>query len=190
MSQAKETFESAISDATSLLERFDVAKGSDPQESTEVLKRASLILTMTAWETYVEDRLRECVASALATGSGPESKIVERLLERDLAALHNPSAEKVSELFRLYAGVDVTENWTWPPFDPKQARRRLNEYLKLRGDAVHRARVRSKTATTAHLVSREKLDKVIRFIQKAVEATDNALAAPELLQPPSKASTL
>jgi hypothetical protein len=175
MSQSKEAFETAIADATSLLERFDAVKSSEPQESSEVLKRAGLIIAITAWETYVEDRLREGVRAALGN-SDREANVIERLLDRDLNALHNPSSQKVRELFKLYLGIDVTEHWRWQSNDPDAACSRLDKYLKQRGDAVHRARVRMSPVPQAHLVKRDDLEKAIRFIRQAVEATEKALA--------------
>jgi len=36
-----------------------------PPKDTEVLKRAGLILAVTAWETYVEDRARQSMEAQL-----------------------------------------------------------------------------------------------------------------------------
>jgi hypothetical protein len=59
MSNAKTQFEESIKDAEELLTHFDATKptnGGLPPPNAEVLKRAGLMLAMTAWETYVEDR--------------------------------------------------------------------------------------------------------------------------------------
>jgi hypothetical protein len=49
-------FDTAISDAERLLELFD--KLSKPeQQANEVLKRAALVMTLTAWETFIDGRL-------------------------------------------------------------------------------------------------------------------------------------
>ena len=46
-------FDTAIADAERLLELFD--KLSKPeQQANEVLKRAALVMTLTAWETFIE----------------------------------------------------------------------------------------------------------------------------------------
>ncbi len=50
-------FDTAISDAERLLELFD--KLSKPeQQANEVLKRAALVMTLTAWETFIERWLK------------------------------------------------------------------------------------------------------------------------------------
>ncbi|MGR5517100.1 HEPN domain-containing protein [Vibrio harveyi] len=62
MSEAKANFEYAISDAEQLLECYDQLNGcSFSSQPPEVLKRATLIMTLTAWETYVEDIAKELV---------------------------------------------------------------------------------------------------------------------------------
>lgn len=62
MSEAKANFEYAISDAEQLLECYDQLNGCNSNsQPPEVLKRATLIMTLTAWETYVEDIAKELV---------------------------------------------------------------------------------------------------------------------------------
>jgi hypothetical protein len=53
-SQASLTFTEAIKDAENLLGHFDKLNTKPPPPENEVLKRAGLIMAMTAWETYVE----------------------------------------------------------------------------------------------------------------------------------------
>jgi hypothetical protein len=63
MSEAGSNFKNSIQDAENLLAHFNSLNslnGQPPAPELEVLKRAGLIMAMTAWETYVED----CVAEA------------------------------------------------------------------------------------------------------------------------------
>ncbi len=60
MCQAKKVFDVSIKDAERILEAYEHMKsipdlGRDPEE----LKRAALIMSLTAWETYVEDKISE-----------------------------------------------------------------------------------------------------------------------------------
>jgi hypothetical protein len=80
-------------------------------------------------------------------------------------------------LFRDFAGVDLTDKWTWNNFDPKLARQRLDEYIKLRGDVVHRSRPLPGAQLQPDAVNREDLEKVIRFLKALVQATEKALAS-------------
>ncbi|WP_324022607.1 HEPN domain-containing protein [Aeromonas caviae] len=56
MSKAIQGFEYAIKDAEELLAHFDSINANPPPTNSEVLKRAGLVMALTAWETYVEDR--------------------------------------------------------------------------------------------------------------------------------------
>lgn len=79
MSRAKETFESAIRDAEDLLAHFDSINRQPPPGNAEVLKRAGLIMALTAWETYVEDRIRDAVHRAKPSQSTtPPPHLVRR----------------------------------------------------------------------------------------------------------------
>ena len=63
MSKASDTFLQSILDAENLLDHFNKLNSHPPPPETEVLKRAGLIMAMTAWETYVEDRVLEAQRS-------------------------------------------------------------------------------------------------------------------------------
>ncbi len=52
-STSYQAFETAIADAERLLVLFDKLPQQERQPH-EVLKRAALIMTLTAWETYIE----------------------------------------------------------------------------------------------------------------------------------------
>jgi hypothetical protein len=65
-----------------------------------VLKRAGLIMALTAWETYVEDRILEAVQSRLrALNGSPVGNFVMGKLQEELRRFHNPSSEKTKRLF-------------------------------------------------------------------------------------------
>lgn len=105
-SRAKNTFISAIADAEVLLSLFDSMNSKPPPDSAEVLKRAGLIMALTAWETYVEDRIREEMNVRLKVISGsPVGQFVSRRLEEELKRFHTPSAEKTKRLFQEYVGI-------------------------------------------------------------------------------------
>lgn len=175
MSRASMAFEGSIEDAAVLLAHFDNIHKQSP-ESAEVLKRAGLVMALTAWETYVEDRIVEAVQARLRVVIGsPIGKFVSGKLEEELKRFHNPTSEKTKRLFLDYLEVDVTAGWKWLNFDPALARKTLDEFISKRGDAVHRAKPTNGSASPPHLVRREDLDKAIRFLRGLVEVTDKAL---------------
>lgn len=101
---------------------------------------------------------------------------VQSKLDDEIKRLHNPASDKTIQLFRDYAGVDLTEKWSWNNYDAKTVRDRLNQYLKLRGDVVHRSRTITPGPPKAHPVTKEDLEKAISFLKSLVNATEGALS--------------
>lgn len=175
MSRASITFLSSIEDATTLLAHFDNLHKQNA-ETAEVLKRAGLVMALTAWETYVEDRAVEAVTARLKAVSGsPIGSFVSNKLTEELKRFHNPTSDKTRKLFLDYLQVDVTAGWKWLHYDPAIAKKTLDDFIGRRGDAVHRSKPLAAGAPAPHLVRREDLDKAIRFIKGLVEATERAL---------------
>lgn len=176
MSKAKIAFESSIKDAEDLLAHFD-SMPKPPTENAEVLKWAGLVMALTAWETYVEDRIREEVQARLKAVNGSHiGKFVIGRLEDELRRFHNPNSDKTKKLFSDFLEVDVTAGWEWHHFDPPKVRKTLDELISKRGDAVHRSKPSVSGAPPApHLVKREDLEKSIRFLKGLVDATDRVI---------------
>jgi hypothetical protein len=173
MSQAADFFAKSIKDAEELLEHFDRLERQSPEDG-EVLKRAGLVMAMTAWETYVEDRLLEDVNARIKAFDGSSvGNYVRRKLEEEIKRLHNPDTEKTRRLFREFLDIDVTAGWKWDNFQPADAKKTLDRYLSIRGEVVHR----SKQSAAPHPVKRPDLDKAIRFLKGLVAATEKVLDA-------------
>ncbi len=179
MSRASDTFSQSILDAENLLRHFNALNTKPPPPEIEVLKRAGLIMAMTAWETYVEDRVLEALSERLyGMADSSIAAFVQLKLEEEVKRLHNPTSDKTIQLFRDYAGVDLTEKWAWNNFDAKTVRERLNQYMKLRGEVVHRSRTVVPGPPTAHPVTKEELERATRFLKGLVQATESALSRP------------
>ena len=176
MSKAKAAFETSITDAEDLLAHFDRLP-KPPPENAEVLKRAGLVMALTAWETYVEDRVLEEVTARLRVVNGSYvGKFVLRRLEEEMKRFHNPTSDKTRKLFSDYLEIDVTAHWEWQHVDCAKARTTLDDLLAKRGDAVHRSKSSiAGNPPAPHLVTREELERAIRFLKCLVEATDKAL---------------
>jgi len=175
MSKAAGTFATAIEDSESLLKLFDQMHKINA-ESAEVLKRAGLVMAVTAWETYVEDRLNEAVETRLKVLSGsPVGKFVSCKLAEELKRLHNPTADKTKRLFLDYLDTDVTASWKWANSEPASSRKALDSLLTKRGDVVHRAKTQNGGPPAPHLVKRDDLEKAIRLIKNLVESTERCL---------------
>jgi demethoxyubiquinone hydroxylase (CLK1/Coq7/Cat5 family) len=177
MSKAKQAFGFAISDAKELISCFDTMNaGGCANQPPEVLKRASLIMTLTAWETYVEDVASELIQTKYAMVMGSQvGHIINNRLKDHLKVFNNPDSKKTKDLFLEFFNFDVTESWVWGNYQTaNDARTALNAWLKKRGEAVHRAQTDKQSS---HIVKRDELDKCIRFFQELVDVTDQTLMA-------------
>ena len=90
-------------------------------------------MALTAWETYVEDRVREEVTLRLRVVEGSYvGKFVLTRLEEELKRFHNPNAEKTRKLFADFLEVDVTQSWERHNFDRTKIKKTLNELISAR----------------------------------------------------------
>jgi hypothetical protein len=179
MSEAGSNFKNSIQDAENLLRHFNSLNsldGQPPAPELEVLKRAGLIMAMTAWETYVEDRVAEaCTQRLSGLADRSIAAFVQDKLSVEISRLNNPASARTIQLFRDYAGVDLEQSWNWNNVEAKVARSQLDIYMKLRGDIVHRSRLLVPGAPAAHPVKKDDLRKVIGFLKKLVDLTEQAL---------------
>lgn len=174
-SRAASAFLEAIKDAEELLGHFDAINTKPPPPNAEVLKRAGLIMALTAWETYVEDRAKEALGQHLAAIKGsPVAAFVEKKFADEIKRFNNPTSDKTRRLFLDYIGVDVTTSWAWNGVTAAKAPQMLDELLAKRGEAAHRSDAAGATAQ-GHLVKRDDLEKALKFLRQLVEKTDAAL---------------
>ena len=74
-STARFTFEDALKDVQVLLNFYDAETKKAPGKpdwKLEVLKRAAIILAITAWETYIEDTVKEVLYKRLTAVNKPD----------------------------------------------------------------------------------------------------------------------
>ena len=112
MSEAKKNFEVAIQDAENLLRHFDTLNSQPPPPENEVLKRAGLIMAMTAWETYVEDRLQEATDTRLAKVRDKSvAEFVRKKLKEEICRLNNPDYARTVNLFAELPAYTLRSTW-------------------------------------------------------------------------------
>jgi len=176
MSRASDSFAQSILDSENLLAHFNALNTKPPRPQLEVLKRAGLIMAMTAWETYVEDRILEAAVARLRDSQDRTlAEFFLSKLKEEVGKLNNPTSAKTIQLFRDYAGVDLSDQWCWNNHHPEMVCARLNTYLRLRGDVVHRSRTVEPGPPKAHAIKRDQLKKAINFLKCLVDATELAL---------------
>lgn len=174
MSNSLKNFRLAISDAKELAECYDLLNAQDNASPPDSLKRAALIMTLTAWETYVEDIATELFTNKFSVLNGCHiGNYLERQFSSKLKMFHNPGSQKTREIFEDFFGINVTESWTLNNYHtPKIVKDTLDEWLKRRGEAVHRSQI---DIAKPDLIKRSELDKCVRFISELVEITDKKL---------------
>lgn len=174
MSKALQNFTIGLNDAKELMSCFDTINKSDSDTAPEVLKRATLIMVLTAWETYIEDVAVELFNNKFGALNGCHlGNFMEQQFSLRLKTFHNPNSQKTKGIFQEFFGVDVTKKWIWNNYqDPDQVKSILNKWIQKRGEAVHRAQT---DLTKPHIAKRDELDKCFRFFSELVNATDKAL---------------
>lgn len=173
MSKAYEAFSVAMADVEEIIEIYDLVNRDHPEKQPEALKRSALIMALTVWETYIEDRFRELVDSYLIGVKGsPVQHYIDGKVANDLRYFHTPNSRNIKKLFEPILGVDITDQWEWENFEPKRAREKLDDYIRLRGDVVHRA-VTDKQS--GHPVKKDELQKCVRFLKSLTNTTEESL---------------
>jgi hypothetical protein len=175
-SRSKSIFEVSIKDAEDLLSHCK-SLGHPLPHSAEVFKRAGLVMALTAWETYVEDRIFEAVGQCVSNDASQSERFMIARLQEEIKRFHSPTSEKTGKLFLDYLGIDVTAEWHWNGVDVEKPRNRLDALVKKRGDAVHRSKASFGGPAQPHLVSKEELEKTIRFLKELVARTEKPLVA-------------
>ena len=113
-------FDTAIADAERLLELFDKLSPAERKDN-EVLKRAALVMTLTAWETFIESWLKTQMCQKLTALKGSfAGDYIQKKFTDAINRLHNPDATKVRQLSLEFLQFDVTDQWLWNNLD-KQA---------------------------------------------------------------------
>lgn len=173
MSKSIDLFHQAVTEAQELLTCFDTLNSNSTEKPPEVLKKASLILILTAWETYIEDLASELLELKFSALTGSLSgRFIENQFKERLKQFHNPGSRKTKQLFEEFFNFDITESWQWNNVSAKDAREQLNRWLSIRGDVVHRA---LDNANMPVVIRKEDLLKCFRFFNELVNATDNAI---------------
>ena len=178
MTESYGNFQKAKDEISQLISCYDDINKKNPDKAPRVLKRATLIMILTAWETYVEDVVEERLNEqmTLLKGSHICSYVLKNLKEK-YKRFHTPDSKNTKYLFKDFLGIDVTENWAWNNFDQERVREQLNQWIKRRGAAVHRISVDDNTSDA---IKREEVDKCMCFFNELVLATEGALAMSDI----------
>jgi len=103
------------------------------------LNRASVVMCVSAWESYLEEVLRESLEGIrpVAAPVGPWAAL-KAGSDGAIGRFNTPNAENTRKLFASCLGIaDITNSWRWRHCDPVTARRKLNEAMTKRHEIAH-----------------------------------------------------
>jgi len=103
------------------------------------LNRAAVVISVSAWESYVEELMRESLAAlrppAPPLGHWPA---LSAFIGGELGRFHTPNAQNVANLINRCLGLpDVRTSWGWRNCTSAQAEDILNAALALRHEIAH-----------------------------------------------------
>jgi hypothetical protein len=103
------------------------------------LNRAVVVMSVSAWEAYVEEVLREALRSIRPANPpvGHWSALNAAALSQ-LGRFNNPNVENVKSLFADYLGIaDITLEWYWAHCASQHACDLLTEAIRFRHQIAH-----------------------------------------------------
>jgi hypothetical protein len=132
-------------------------KGKGRRHHQEALHRAGVVLTIAAWESYVEEVLREAYDVIMTNGlavSGTTTatipawaqhlfKLRATDLGHHLKQFNTPNAQNVRRLMEEWLGLDPTASWQWNSKGPGEnwnaetCRKQLDLWLRIRHGVAH-----------------------------------------------------
>jgi len=129
-----------LADATSLLDaRSLLWNTAGDRGHVAALSRALVVASVSAWESYIEELVREAIVllrpPVPPLGSWPALNATVRGM---LGRFNTPNTDQVRQLFSDAIGlVDVQLAWAWPGFTTAQSRERLQEVMEYRHQIAH-----------------------------------------------------
>lgn len=103
------------------------------------LNRAAVVISVSAWESYIEELMRESLA-ALRPAMPPLHPwpALNAFILGELGRFHTPNAQNVANLIHRCLGLaNVRTAWGWRNCTAMQAETLLNEALNLRHEIAH-----------------------------------------------------
>jgi hypothetical protein len=98
------------------------------------LNRATVVMSISAWESYIEELMRDCL-QALRPAAPPLSAwpALSTYVTGLLSRFHTPNASNVANLIHNCLGLpDIRTSWTWQNCTALQAEQRLDQALTYR----------------------------------------------------------
>ena len=109
------------------------------REYIGAVSRGLVIACVSAWESYIEELVREAMVllrpATPPLGSWPALNASVRGM---LGRFNTPNTDQIRQLFSDTVGLpDLQQAWVWPGFTAAQARERLQEVMEFRHQIAH-----------------------------------------------------
>jgi hypothetical protein len=180
---ARDEFLAAMRDPNNLI---DIHKERNPQRGRRyrepTLNRAVVVLTVAAWQAYVED-LPEAILRTLEPAKGDPGEglwqLIRAATRSTTGRLNTPNAENTRVVLRN-VGFDPRPGWTWRRGSklvaPPDAAKLVDEWLSVRHKIAHGAdlpdvSVLSRTAKGVPTLTRKDAEKCMAFFSQIVDLT-------------------
>lgn len=194
-SNAYQTFEEMIGNVDQLIQihgRLQAGRGRRHQQ--EAIHHAGVVMSVGAWEAFVENILREAIRAlsnnlhAAAAGTPLWAKLTFDTamhgVETKIRQFNTPNAENVQRLFREGIGFNPWPYWSWRvgrrQWDQAEMRRRLNSWLRIRHGIAHGTGLPAEI-TWIHdnnvnpRLTKKLLEECRNFVKRLSEQTDQSL---------------
>lgn len=133
------------------------------------LNRAAVVMSVSAWESYVEELMRESVQALQPTLPIGTWQVVDAYVNGLLRSFHTPNRENVERLIRNCLGLaDIQGAWAWRNCTSVQAVQRLTDAMTYRHQIAHGVNPRP----TIHNIYSNRLPD---FFRRLARCTDNAV---------------
>jgi hypothetical protein len=109
------------------------------QYGLDSLNRAAMVISVSAWESFIEELLRECL-QVLQPAAPPFDPwpALNAFVLGELGRFNTPNSEKVANLLdRCISLPDIRVTWSWQNCSSAQAVTLLDEALDLRHQIAH-----------------------------------------------------
>jgi hypothetical protein len=184
-SDALNAFDEAMEDVDNLVSIHRRRSGVGRRREETTLNRAMIVMTVAAWQAYVQDLLLNGVAALEPRRGEPRGQwvILRAAAFRARAAFATPNAENTRDLL-LHVGYDPWPDWQWTigheSLKSSDVRERMNRWLKVRHAVAHgHARLPEipelGTSNGGPVLHLSHAERCIRFFRRVVARTDRGI---------------
>ena len=197
-SQAFNTFNELIANVDQLVAIHGrVQAGPGRRHEQEALHHAGVVMSIGAWESYVENVLQETIhvlsSQLQGPGGGPAPPWAQltfaaamRSVQNKISQFNTPNAENVKRLFEEGIGFNPWPHWSWlekrRQWNQREMQVRLNDWLKIRHGIAHGAGLPANIAWIKDKNGNPRLNKNLlkecrSFVARLARQTDDAMHA-------------